>query len=173
MASGPFGYYGIWSSSQGTPDTSSPMWQNPDLKTRLGLRLGGGLQDQNWIPGVYTYEQNLTAAGIPYTVDPIDGGHEWYTWRQMLYDYLRTVAFRHTSTSVSVRGPQVQAQVTPDTTELATPTGTVQFFVDGNQAGRPVRLAHGIARTELQLADTDTVTAVYSGDAFYNSSTTS
>ncbi|HZC53035.1 MAG TPA: alpha/beta hydrolase-fold protein, partial [Mycobacterium sp.] len=67
-----FGSYGIWSSSQGTPTTSSPLWQNPDLKTRLGLRLGGGLQDQNWIPGVYTYEQSLTAAGIPYTVDPMN-----------------------------------------------------------------------------------------------------
>jgi enterochelin esterase-like enzyme len=99
-----FGYYGIWSSSQGTPDTGSPLWQNPDLKTRLGLRLGGGLQDQNWIPGAYTYEQNLTAAGIPYTVDPMDGGHEWYTWRQMLYDFLGTVAFRHTTTTVTVRG---------------------------------------------------------------------
>jgi enterochelin esterase-like enzyme len=31
----------------------------------------------------------------PVTTNLVIGGHEWYTWRQLLYDFLTTVAFQH------------------------------------------------------------------------------
>ena len=91
-----FGYYGSWSiGSLGAPATTSPLWQNPDLRTRLGIQLGGGLFDSLTIPGVNNYATSFAANGIPYTSDLVIGGHEWYTWRQLLYNFLTTVAFLH------------------------------------------------------------------------------
>jgi enterochelin esterase-like enzyme len=91
-----FGYYGSWSiGSIGAPATTSPLWQNPDLRTRLGIQLGGGLFDSLTIPGVNNYAASFAANGIPYTSDLVIGGHEWYTWRQLLYNFLTTVAFLH------------------------------------------------------------------------------
>lgn len=91
-----FGYYGSWSiGSLGAPATSSPLWQNPDLRTRLGIQLGGGEFDSLTIPGVTNYAASFAANGIPFTTDLVTGGHEWYTWRQLLYNFLTTVAFMH------------------------------------------------------------------------------
>ena len=40
---GVFGYYGSWSiANLGAPATTSPLWQNPALRTRLGLQIRGG-----------------------------------------------------------------------------------------------------------------------------------
>jgi enterochelin esterase-like enzyme len=91
-----FGYYGSWSiGAFGAPAATSPLWQNPDLKTRLGIQLGGGEFDELTIPGINSYEQTFETNGIPFTSDIVTGGHEWYTWRQLLYNYLTTVAFKH------------------------------------------------------------------------------
>jgi enterochelin esterase-like enzyme len=91
-----FGYYGSWSiGALGAPATDSPLWQNPDLRTRLGIQLGGGLFDSLTIPGVNNYAASFAANGIPFTTDLVIGGHEWYTWRQLLYNFLTTVAFLH------------------------------------------------------------------------------
>jgi enterochelin esterase-like enzyme len=98
-----FGYMASWSiGSGGAPATTSSLWSNPDLKTRLGLVIGGGLYDSITQGTIASYEANLTSFGIPFTDDQIVGGHEWYTWRQLLYDYLTKVAFRTTTTSVTV-----------------------------------------------------------------------
>jgi enterochelin esterase-like enzyme len=92
-----FGYYGSWSiGSLGAPDASSALWQNPDLRTRLGIQLGGGEFDSLTVPGVNTYLASFEANGIPVGMDMVIGGHEWYTWRQLLYNFLTTVAFQHT-----------------------------------------------------------------------------
>ena len=91
-----FGYYGSWSiANLGAPAATSPQWQNPALRTRLGIQLGGGEYDSLTVPGISTYEATFTANDIPFTSDLVTGGHEWYTWRQLLYSFLTTVAFKH------------------------------------------------------------------------------
>ena len=66
------------------------------------------------------------------------------------------------------------ATVKADTTEPARLTGNVQFFLDGQKLdpARPI-LPDGTAKQALpQLSSgSHTVTAVYSGDNFYNTST--
>ena len=180
-----FSYFATWSIADlGAPPVGDPLWQNPDLKTRLGLHIGGGRFDWLTVPGVVTYEANFTANGISFVDDTMDGGHEWYVWRQTLYDYVSTMAFKHTTTSLSqVAAPGssdqrhvvfVTATVKADTTEPAWPTGNVQFYLDGQQLdpAMPV-LPDGTAKQALpQLSSgPHTVTAVYSGDNFYNTST--
>src|SRR5262249_3832332 len=84
-ATSSFGSFASWSiGGSGSPAITSPLWQNPDLKNRLGLVIGGGRFDSITLPSKTTYEANLTANGIPFQDDTIDGGHEWYTWRLLL-----------------------------------------------------------------------------------------
>lgn len=170
-----FGYYGSWSiANLGAPATTSPLWQNPALRTRLGLQIGGGNFDSLTVPGIDSYEADLGAAGIPFTDDRVDGGHEWYTWRQLLLDYTTTIAFRHTSTALRLagHGRVAVATVAGDTTEPSPPQGVVQFMINGRPAGHPERLRFGSAVLPLRrLGSGDSVTAVYSGDNYYNSST--
>ena len=179
-----FGYIATWSIADlGAPPVGDQRWDNPDLKTRLGLHIGGGNFDWLTIPGIDTYEANFAAKGIPFVDDRQDAGHEWYNWRQMLFDYVSTMAFKHTTTSLSqVAAPGssgqrnvvfVTATVKADTTEPARPTGKVQFYLDGQKIdpARPV-LPDGTAKQALpQLSSgLHTVTAIYSGDNFYNTS---
>ena len=179
-----FGYYGIWSSTGTNPALTDPRWQNPDLKTRLGIHVGYGVFDSNVVPTVITFPNNLTTNGVPYVAETMDGGHEWYTWRQMLHDFASTMAFKHTTTSLSqVAAPGssqgrnvvfVTATVKADTTEPARLIGKVQFYLDGQQLDPAMPLLpDGTAKQALpQLsAGTHTVTAIYSGDNFYNTST--
>ncbi|HZE05512.1 MAG TPA: alpha/beta hydrolase-fold protein, partial [Solirubrobacteraceae bacterium] len=173
-----FGYFGTWSiGTIGAPLTTDPLWQNPALKTRLGLEVGGGNFDSLTIPGINTYEAELAAAGIPFSDARLDAGHEWYTWRQLLYDYATTVAFRHTTTIVQPASPwwhrdrhELIASVSGDTAEPEPPHGTVQFYVDGQPLGRPRPIEHGRAVLPL-FRGGHTVGAVYSGDNYYNGST--
>jgi enterochelin esterase-like enzyme len=91
-----FGYYGSWSiAALGAPATTSTQWQNPALRTRLGIQLGGGEFDELTVPGINSYEASFETNGIPVTTDLVTGGHEWYTWRQLLYNFVTTVAFKH------------------------------------------------------------------------------
>jgi enterochelin esterase-like enzyme len=183
-ATSSFGYFATWSiGNMGAPPAGDPRWDNPDLKTRLGLHIGGGRFD--WlIDSQPAYEADLMAKGIPFVDDTMDGGHEWYVWRQMLYDYVSTMAFKHTTTSLNqIVAPGsseqrsvvfVAATVKADTIGLARPTGKVQFYLDGRKVdpAMPV-LPDGTAKQALpQLSSgPHTVTAVYSGDNFYNTST--
>jgi enterochelin esterase-like enzyme len=170
-----FGYFGSWSIADiGAPAYPSSPWQNPALKTRLGIELGGGNFDSLTIPGLTSYEADFTASGIPFTDARLDAGHEWYTWRQLLYDYATTVAFRHTTTSVQAtsarRHSVLVATVTGDTTEPVPPDGTVQFYANGQRVGRPRRLVRGRALLPL-FGVSGSVTAAYGGDTYYNAST--
>ena len=62
------------------------------------------------------------------------------------------------------------AKVAPTVGPAATPTGTVQFQLEGTDIGSPVALTVGVA-TSMTIATlgagTYTVTAVYSGDGIY------
>jgi enterochelin esterase-like enzyme len=181
-----FGYYAVWSiGTGGAPASTSPLWQNPDLKTRLALQSGGGNFDSITFPSTTTYLGLLTANGIPFTTDFLNAGHEWYTWRQLLYDFSSTLLFRHTTTTAS--GPAsttygqpatFTASVANDTTEPAAPTGSVGFYLDGVVdaahllGSAPVDAAGHASLTVATIgAGSHTVTAVYGGDAFYNTST--
>ncbi|HEX4280555.1 MAG TPA: Ig-like domain-containing protein, partial [Solirubrobacteraceae bacterium] len=156
----------------------SPLWQNAALRTRLGLEIGGGNFDELTVPGINDYEASLAAAGIRFTDARLDAGHEWYTWRQLLDDYATTVAFRHTTTSVRTgaarwrhpRREELVATVSGDTTEVVAPAGTVQFYVDGQKAGRPRPVERGVAFLPLPRGGSS-ASAVYSGDNYYNGST--
>jgi hypothetical protein len=57
---------------------------------------------------------------------------------------------------------------------LPTPTGTVQFFVNGVAAGAPVSLVNGVAAytTSSLPVGSDTITTAYSGNSSYDSTTT-
>jgi enterochelin esterase-like enzyme len=171
-----FGYFGSWSiASLGAPAYPGAAWQNPALKTRLGIELGGGNFDELTIPGLDSYEADFTASAIPFTDARLDAGHEWYTWRQLLYDYATAVAFRHTTTSVQVAArhsgrQEVIATVSGDTTEPVAPDGTVQFYVGGQKVGHPRRLVRGRAFLPV-FGVGGSVAATYSGDNYYNAST--
>ncbi|HZC53032.1 MAG TPA: Ig-like domain repeat protein, partial [Mycobacterium sp.] len=182
-----FGYYGIWSIGLGgAPAADSPLWQGSDLKTRLAIQSGGGVFDSITFPATNTYLQLMASNGIPVSTDFVTGGHEWYTWRQLLHDFTATLAFRHTTTTVSAptttevgRPVTFTASVVNDTTEPAAPTGSVSFYLDGVIDGAhrlgTAAVRAGTARITVPQLATEagahTVTAVYSGDVRYNSST--
>ena len=56
-------------------------------------------------------------------------------------------------------------------TSVRAPTGTVQLYVNGVAQGSPVTLTSGLATASFPNAGTYTVTAVYSGDAYWLPST--
>lgn len=57
---------------------------------------------------------------------------------------------------------------------VGTPTGTVQFYIDGTAAGAPVTMSGGVATyaTSSLGPGTHTITAAYSGNNYYGSVTT-
>jgi hypothetical protein len=66
------------------------------------------------------------------------------------------------------------ATVTAASTQLGTPTGTIQFRVDGSDFGSPAKLDNGIATSDpitTLIAGSHTVSAVYSGDPTFTAST--
>jgi len=79
-----------------------------------------------------------------------------------------TTTVVESSSPISVYG-QVLAFTATVASTWATPTGSVQFFIDGVIAGNPVELAAGTAVLSIDpvgvlFAGLHTVTAVYSGD---------
>lgn len=79
------------------------------------------------------------------------------------------------STNPSVFGQPVAftATITPTNPSFGTPTGTVQFLIDGMNFGSPVTLANGVATSaaasNLSVGD-HFIMAVYSGDASFSGS---
>lgn len=165
-----FGYYSIMSTGGGAP-TSVTADQVTALRALSGIQIGGGLQDP--IRANTLGEQSLlTSAGVPFTDDSVNGGHEWYVWRILLHDFVSQQAFKTTTTSLSSapagKGVTVTAGVTAASTGPAA-TGTVRFTVDGVARGGAVRLVHGAAtlRVDGLQGGGHTVTATYSGDALH------
>ncbi len=169
------GYYGVWSAPRGLPTAGEQ--NNPELKQLLGLHIGVAIQDLGGLAqGNTTAEQALlTAAGVPYVSYNVNGGHNWSYWRNALRDFLTRVAFRATTTTVHATatpaGVLVTATVTAATAEPATPTGTVQFSVDGQDYGTPRPLHNGVAQILVPARNTDAAyEAGYGGDEYYNAS---
>jgi cyclophilin family peptidyl-prolyl cis-trans isomerase len=79
-----------------------------------------------------------------------------------------TVTADHTS---SVIGQSVTFTATVAATgTTGTPSGTVQFQIDGNNAGNPVTLTNGVATfsTSLLTVGSHTINAIYSGDSNFS-----
>jgi enterochelin esterase-like enzyme len=180
-----FGYYGVWSPASGAPAVTvtgsgnTPVdaaYKNADLKKLLGIHLAIGQEDLGGnapMMTATTEREGLINAGVPFTYYSVGGGHTWAFWQQTLYDFLTRVGFRATSTTVTTGSAKLTATVTPATTEPAPPTGTVQFKADGIDLGKPVRVSGGkaVLTSDSTAWAGRTVTAVYSGDRLYNSST--
>jgi hypothetical protein len=117
-----------------------------------------------------------SSANIPYKLDLIGGGHEWYTWRQLLDDYLTTMTFKHTTTSATATtggngNVTARATISASTAEPNPATGTVRFSVNGLRVGDAVAVHDGAAAAKLgALAAGATVSATYSGDSLDNGS---
>jgi enterochelin esterase-like enzyme len=179
-----FGYYGPWSPAANAPvipvtgqgaGPTAPAYQNPALKTRLGIDVAIGTYDLGGNAPMLTAtneRQGLQNAGVNFRYFTVDGGHTWTFWRLALKDFLDNVVFKTTSTAVVATPQTLTATVTPSTAEPATPTGTVQFMAGAFPLGSPVPLVNGVAT--LPAANTSgatTVTAIYRGDTLYNAST--
>ena len=94
-----------------------------------------------------------------------------------LNDYLRRVAFKATSTNLTVaqksKGKvKVTAKVVADArTSTVSPTGRVQFLLDGKPVGAPLSLTGKNVSVTLTAAPGQQITAVYSGNPLFNGST--
>jgi RHS repeat-associated protein len=81
----------------------------------------------------------------------------------------------HASGAVYGQSVTITANVSATDTTFGTPTGSVQFLVDGNPFGTPVTLAAGSAALQLSAltASTHLISAAYTSDAnsFVNSNT--
>ncbi len=94
-----FGYYGVMSA--GIPaDNESVSSPQAAALADAGIFVGGGWQEPVHAQGYNGFDTGtaqevsiLTHAGLTVTPDFINGGHEWYTWRILLRDFLTRVAF--------------------------------------------------------------------------------
>jgi enterochelin esterase-like enzyme len=169
-----FDYYSVMSNAGGYPDTVTAD-QATALRALHGIQIGGGIQDP-LRSRTTTEESLLTTAGVPFTDDSINGGHEWYVWRILLHNFVAQTAFKATATTVSGTAAKnaeiVTAKVDPATSTGPVATGTVQFTVDGVAHGKPVKLVDGAASLKLKNLENGnhTVTATYSGDALHTGS---
>jgi enterochelin esterase-like enzyme len=168
-----FGYYSVMSNAGGFPATLTAD-QTAALHSLSGIQIGGGLQDPLRTQTT-TEESLLTAAGVPFADDSINGGHEWYVWRILLHDFVSQQAFKTTTTTVSVATTKNAQTVTTRVGAASTGpavTGSVQYTVDGVRHGKAVKLTDGAATLKLKdlQGGSHTVTATYSGDALHSGS---
>jgi enterochelin esterase-like enzyme len=168
-----FGYYSVMSNAGGYPATPTAD-QITALGKTLGIQIGGGIQDP-LRPTTTTEETLLSTAGVPFTDDSVNGGHEWYVWRILLHDFVSQQAFKATTTTLSVaagsRGNETAtAVVAAGTGPVA--TGSVQFTLDGVRYGKQVKLQDGTASLKIKglQGGSHTLTATYSGDALHTAS---
>ncbi|MFK0171511.1 alpha/beta hydrolase-fold protein [Streptomyces sp. NPDC090306] len=180
-----FGYVGAWSPAAGAPAVTvtgsgnTPVddaYKTAALKKVLGIHLAIGQEDTGGnapMMTATTEREGLINAGVPFTYYTAGGGHTWAFWQQTLYDFLTRVGFRATTTTVAQGSGRLTATVAAATSEPAAATGTVQFEADGVSLGKPVRLSGGkaVLTGNASAWSGKTVTAVYSGDALYNTST--
>ncbi|TIC86612.1 alpha/beta hydrolase-fold protein [Nocardioides sp. GY 10127] len=176
-----FGYVGAWSPANGAPAVTvtgqgtTPVddaYYNPELLDVLGIHVAIGAQETGGNAPMMTAQAErigLVTAGVPFTWFTEGGGHTWAFWKDTLRDFLLRVAFRTTTTSVTAGDSSQTASVASATTETKAPTGTVQFYVDGSPVGNAKPLVDGTAT--LNRAVSGTLTATYSGDTLYNTST--
>ncbi|WP_285790062.1 alpha/beta hydrolase-fold protein [Micromonospora sp. NBRC 101691] len=176
------GYHAAWGAAGGSVTPTQEQIDRMKAVTG-GIHVGTGLQDwlANIAPNSLARTENWRAAGIDVTEHNVDGVHVWDIWRQMLNDYLRTVAFRTTTTSLEVDTTSAgnshrtrvtaTAEVDPVTTSDRAATGKVDFYTGDKYLGSaPVR--DGVAQFKGTVSGDlgQPVTARYQGDSLYNAS---
>jgi hypothetical protein len=136
------------------------------------------------------YTGAISTGNIPaamYAVDPVTGAQSQIAQGGLMSlvegirIYHTTVQTASTTTVTSSANPSVPGQsvtftaaVTSSAGGRGTPTGTVQFQIDGTNFGSPVSLSGGLATslaTNSLSVSGHTVTAVYSGDPTFSGST--
>jgi streptogramin lyase len=114
------------------------------------------------ITATYSGDTNFTTSAGPAITQTVSSG------------VVSTTMTLDSSNNPSVFGQSVTftATVSP-TSGSGTPTGTVDFFVDGSDVSGPVSLAGGSASfsTSSLMVGTHSVAAIYSGDSNYSTST--
>lgn len=171
-----FAYYGIWSINSGGTPTEAQLAKMKEVEI---VHSGTGLQD--WLANITTGSQArdalLKSLGVNVLSFNQPGIHSWDIWRMELNDYLRRVAFKATTTNLTVaqksKGKvKVTAKVVADArTSTVSPTGRVQFLLDGKPVGAPLSLTGKNVSVTLTAAPGQQITAVYSGNQLFNGST--
>ncbi|MEU5551222.1 alpha/beta hydrolase-fold protein [Micromonospora sp. NPDC047793] len=179
------GYHGAWGAAGGAVNPSAE--QVARMKAVSGgIHVGTGLQDWliNIAPDSVARTENWRAAGVEVTEFNIDGVHVWDVWRQMLNDYLRTVAFRSTTVDLDVESIRAgnshryrviaTAEVASVTTSDRKPSGKVDFYAGDKRLGSAT-VRNGVAEFKGNVSGplTEPVTARYQGDSLYNTAQSS
>ncbi len=154
-----------------------------------GIMFGSGYQDRTAVNSATTLHNlavNLRAAGVQRVFeDYMNGMHTWNVWRPLLNYYIRNLAFRTTTTSLSVE-PPIQAgkshmsrviataTVGAVTTSATPPSGQVAFYAGDILLGtREIKTKDGTA-TFRQAVQTELLTAPivakYLGAKLFNGS---
>ncbi|MGA4668894.1 alpha/beta hydrolase-fold protein [Propionibacteriaceae bacterium Y1923] len=175
-----FGYVGAWGAATTTTATDA---QLEAAKTATGLHLATGLQDYLLDINAHSLARGnqWRAAGIDFTEFNINGMHVHDVWRQMLNHYIRTVAFKATSTEVtSTTTPAgnsgntkvtATATVTAATTSVHAPTGKVEFYSGDQYLGSSPLKKDGTATYNGVIKGAvGPITARFPGDKLYNAS---
>ena len=172
-----FAYYGLWSAAGGyTPPTEE---QVAAMKTVEVVHAGTGLQDflANINASSQLREQSLKDLGVNVVGFNQPGVHSWDIWRMELNDFVRRVAFKATTTNLTVAQKangkfKITAKVAADAkTSTVSPTGRVQFLLDGRAVGEPLELTGKNVSVTLTAVAGQKVTAVYTGNALFTGST--
>ncbi|MFC0530301.1 alpha/beta hydrolase-fold protein [Phytohabitans kaempferiae] len=175
-----FGYHAAWSS--GAPAPSQV--QIDSLKTAPGgVLFGTGRQDGSTATSMQTRAEALRTAGVDIDEYYVDGMHTWHVWRPMLNNYVRTLAFRTTTTSLEFQTAPVgqsqnvkltaTARVGTVTNGTAFPSGKVEFYAGDNLLGS-AKVQNGLATISKTfhrgLLDDGPLVARYLGDKTLNPS---
>ena len=173
-----FEYYGAWASAAFPGLPTAAQVENM-RNVRGGIHMGTGLQDYlgNIGPNSLARVQALRTRGLDVVEYNVNGTHTWDAARQLLEHYLRTVAFRTTTTTLSFehRGAVTwaSASVEPLGTSQTAPTGTVEFRHDGELIGVAEVRSDGTARLRLgspKQVPVGDLEAKYVGDDLFNAS---
>jgi len=89
-----FGYYGLFSPCPVAIDVPSAA-QVAAIR-RVGVMVGGGLEDPECHPYAAQDVAVLHNAGASLVTEFFYGGHDWDVWRRLLRDFLTRVAFKPT-----------------------------------------------------------------------------
>ncbi len=170
-------------SSTLTSATATFLWMSGTGNPSYTLSIGSTQGASNYCGGSQNYNAGVYSATL--SCLPTDGSTFWVRLTTVGgaggfndYQYTAVSLSQSTTTSVSssfnpsTYGQSVSFTATVTATS-GTPTGTVQFVVDGTNFGSPVALASGSATsgsTTTLSAGTHTVTASYSPTGSYQAS---
>lgn len=175
-----FGYHAAW--SMGGPAATQA--QVDSMKAVAGgIMIGAGLQDRlgNIAQNSQANAAALRAAGVELDEFNVPGVHTWHVWRPLLNHYLRTMAFRTTTTGLDVQAapagaaPNTQVTATATvgavSTSVADPSGKVDFYAGDTYLGSaPVHNGVAQLKTTIHGALDAPVVAHYQGDKLFNGS---